>query len=161
MTKMRQKNVIYVIFVAVLLIIAYYSRALHTEVSLPIPKMLLVMNGWSTKNYWLCDLCDIRGNLTLTPIWIKYDITKISDTKRKFSYEIDKKYDYFSCRTVQIRYSANRNMKKAKTLWCYNSWKGSFILKKLKKGKKYYVQFRTRDEDSKSPWSNPRFERLH
>lgn len=111
--------------------------------------------GWSTENYWLCDLCNIRGNLTLTPIWIKYDITKISDTKRKFSYEIDKKYDYFSCRTVQIRYSANRNMKKAKTLWCYNSWKGSFILKKFKKGKKYYIQFRTRDEDSKSPWSNP------
>lgn len=43
MTKIHQKNVIYVIFVAVLLIIAYYSRALHTEVSSPIPKMLLVM----------------------------------------------------------------------------------------------------------------------
>ena len=33
----------YVIIVAILLLIAYYSRALHTGVSSPIPKMLLVM----------------------------------------------------------------------------------------------------------------------
>ena len=50
---------------------------------------------------------------------------------------------------------ADKGMKKAKTLWCDNLWKGSFTIKNLKKGKKYYVQFRTRDEDSKSPWSNP------
>ena len=44
MTKIHQKNVLYVIFVAVLLLIAYYSRALHTEVTSSIPKMMLVMN---------------------------------------------------------------------------------------------------------------------
>lgn len=43
MKNKRRKNMKYVIIVAVLLLIAYYSRALHTEVSSPIPKMLLVM----------------------------------------------------------------------------------------------------------------------
>lgn len=111
--------------------------------------------GWSMSGLWLSDLCDIRGNLTLTPIWIKYDVTKLNSSKRKLTYEISKKYDYFSSRTAEIRYSANKDMKKSKIARCYNLWKGSFTLKKLKKGKKYYVQFRTRDEDSKSPWSNP------
>lgn len=43
MTKINRKNVIYAIGVAVLLLIAYYSRAFHTEVDNPILKMLLVM----------------------------------------------------------------------------------------------------------------------
>ena len=111
--------------------------------------------GWSMSGLWLSDLCDIRGNLTLTPIWIKYDVTKLNSSKRKLTYEISKKYDYFSSRTAEIRCSTNMDMKKSKIARCYNLWKGSFTLKKLKKGKKYYVQFRTRDEDSKSPWSNP------
>ena len=111
--------------------------------------------GWSMSGLWLSDLCDIRGNLTLTPIWIKYDVTKLNSSKRKLTYEISKKYDYFSSRTAEIRYSTNNDMKESKNARCYNLWKGSFTLKKLKKGKKYYVQFRTRDEDSKSPWSNP------
>ncbi len=89
------------------------------------------------------------------PIWIRYKVKKMNATTRRFSYSIEKKYDYFYSRTAQIRYSADKGMKKAKTLWCDNLWKGSFTIKNLKKGKKYYVQFRTRDEDSKSPWSNP------
>lgn len=112
--------------------------------------------GWSDNGYyWLSDLCDLRGNITLMPIWIRYDVKKMNATTRRFSYSIEKKYDYFYSRTAQIRYSADKGMKKAKTLWCDNLWKGSFTIKNLKKGKKYYVQFRTRDEDSKSPWSNP------
>ena len=43
MTKINRKNVIYAIGVASLLVIAYYSRALHTQVDEPIIKMLLVM----------------------------------------------------------------------------------------------------------------------
>ena len=43
MTKINRKNVIYAIGVAALLVIAYYSRAFHTQVDEPIIKMLLVM----------------------------------------------------------------------------------------------------------------------
>lgn len=43
MTKINRKNVIYAIGVAALLVIAYYSRAFHTQVDEPILKMLLVM----------------------------------------------------------------------------------------------------------------------
>ena len=43
MTKINRKNVIYAIGVAALLVIAYYSRALHTQVDEPVLKMLLVM----------------------------------------------------------------------------------------------------------------------
>ena len=43
MTKLNRKNVIYAIGVAALLVIAYYSRALHTQVDEPVFKMLLVM----------------------------------------------------------------------------------------------------------------------
>lgn len=43
MTKINRKNVIYAIGVASLLVIAYYSRAFHTQVDEPIIKMLLVM----------------------------------------------------------------------------------------------------------------------
>lgn len=43
MTKINRKNVIYAIGVAFLLVIAYYSRAFHTQVDEPIIKMLLVM----------------------------------------------------------------------------------------------------------------------
>lgn len=43
MTKINRKNVIYAIGVASLLVIAYFSRAFHTEVDNPILKMLLVM----------------------------------------------------------------------------------------------------------------------
>ena len=43
MTKINRKNVIYAIGVASLLVIAYYSRAFHTQVDEPIFKMLLVM----------------------------------------------------------------------------------------------------------------------
>ena len=43
MTKLNRKNVIYAIGVAALLVIAYYSRAFHTQVDEPILKMLLVM----------------------------------------------------------------------------------------------------------------------
>ena len=43
MTKINRKNVIYAIGVASLLVIAYYSRAFHTQVDEPVLKMLLVM----------------------------------------------------------------------------------------------------------------------
>ena len=43
MTKINRKNVIYAIGVAALLVIAYFSRALHTQVDEPVLKMLLVM----------------------------------------------------------------------------------------------------------------------
>lgn len=43
MTKLNRKNVIYAIGVAALLVIAYYSRAFHTQVDEPVLKMLLVM----------------------------------------------------------------------------------------------------------------------
>lgn len=43
MKKKHLKNMKYVIIVAILLLIAYYSRAFHTEVSSPIFKMLFVM----------------------------------------------------------------------------------------------------------------------
>ena len=43
MTKINRKNVIYAIGVAALLVIAYYSRAFHTQVDEPVLKMLLVM----------------------------------------------------------------------------------------------------------------------
>ncbi len=111
--------------------------------------------GWSVDELWLNDLCDIRGDLTLRPIWVRYHLTKINGNKRKFSYEISKKYEYFYCRTAQIRYADNKKMKKSKLIWEENLWRGNVTLKGLKKGKKYYVQFRTKDESSVSPWSNP------
>ena len=43
MTKINQKNIKCAICVVILIIIAYYSRALHTEVENPILRMLLVM----------------------------------------------------------------------------------------------------------------------
>ena len=43
MTRINQKNIKYTICVVVLIIIAYYSRALHTEVENPIFRMFLVM----------------------------------------------------------------------------------------------------------------------
>lgn len=43
MTKINRKNVIYAIGVASLLVIAYFSRAFHTQVDEPVFKMLLVM----------------------------------------------------------------------------------------------------------------------
>ena len=43
MEKINKKTVLYTIGVAILLVIAYYSRAFHTEVDNPILKMLLVM----------------------------------------------------------------------------------------------------------------------
>ena len=63
------------------------------------------------------------------PIWIRYKVKKMNATTRRFSYSIEKKYDYFYSRTAQIRYSADKGMKKAKTLWCDNLWKGSFTIK--------------------------------
>lgn len=42
-TKINRKNVIYAIGVAALLVIAYFSRAFHTQVDEPVLKMLLVM----------------------------------------------------------------------------------------------------------------------
>ena len=43
MEKINKKTILYTIGVAILLVIAYYSRAFHTEVDDPILKMLLVM----------------------------------------------------------------------------------------------------------------------
>ena len=43
MEKISKKTILYTIGVAILLVIAYYSRAFHTEVDNPILKMLLVM----------------------------------------------------------------------------------------------------------------------
>ena len=43
MEKIKKKTILYTIGVAILLVIAYYSRAFHTEVDNPILKMLLVM----------------------------------------------------------------------------------------------------------------------
>ena len=43
MEKINKKTILYTIGVAALLVIAYYSRAFHTEVDSPILKMLLVM----------------------------------------------------------------------------------------------------------------------
>ncbi len=43
MGKINKKTILYTIGVAILLVIAYYSRAFHTEVDNPILKMLLVM----------------------------------------------------------------------------------------------------------------------
>jgi len=43
MEKINKKTILYTIGVAILLVIAYYSRAFHTEVDNPILKMLLVM----------------------------------------------------------------------------------------------------------------------
>ena len=43
MEKISKKTILYTIGVAILLVIAYYSRAFHTEVDNPIFKMLLVM----------------------------------------------------------------------------------------------------------------------
>lgn len=111
--------------------------------------------GWSVDELWLSDLCDLRGDLTLRPIWVKYRLTKMNDRKRKFSYEISKKHEYFYCRSVQVRYADNRKMKKSKLIWEENLWCGNVTLKGLRKGKKYYMQFRTKDESSLSPWSNP------
>ena len=43
MEKMNKQSLLYVIGVVALLVIAYYSRAFHTQVDEPILKMLLVM----------------------------------------------------------------------------------------------------------------------
>ena len=43
MEKTNKKTILYAIGVVALLIIAYYSRAFHTQVDEPILKMLLVM----------------------------------------------------------------------------------------------------------------------
>ena len=43
MTKINQKNIKCAICVVILIIIAYYSRSLHTEVENPIIRMILVM----------------------------------------------------------------------------------------------------------------------
>lgn len=43
MEKINKKTILYTIGVAILLVIAYYSRAFHTQVDEPILKMLLVM----------------------------------------------------------------------------------------------------------------------
>lgn len=43
MEKINKKTILYTIGVVVLLVIAYYSRAFHTQVDEPILKMLLVM----------------------------------------------------------------------------------------------------------------------
>ena len=43
MAKINKKTILYTIGVVVLLVIAYYSRAFHTQVDEPILKMLLVM----------------------------------------------------------------------------------------------------------------------
>ena len=111
--------------------------------------------GWSMDGMWLSALDNLRGNLTLLPIWIKYNISKLNDKKRVFHFEISKNYQYFDGSMGQIRYSENRNMKKSKKEVDSSSWKGSMTLKGLKKGKKYYVQFRTVEEDYETPWSNP------
>ena len=111
--------------------------------------------GWSMDGMWLSALDNLRGNLTLRPIWIKYNISKLNDKKRVFHFEISKKYQYFDGSMGQIRYSEHRNMKKSKKEVDSSSWKGSISLKGLKKGKKYYVQFRTVEEDYETPWSNP------
>lgn len=111
--------------------------------------------GWSMDGMWLSALDNLRGNLTLRPIWIKYNISKLNDKKRVFHFEISKNYQYFDGSMGQIRYSENRNMKKSKKEVDSSPWKGSMTLKGLKKGKKYYVQFRTVEEDYETPWSNP------
>ena len=111
--------------------------------------------GWSMDGMWLSALDNLRGNLTLRPIWIKYNISKLNDKKRVFHFEVSKKYQYFDGSMGQIRYSEHRNMKKSKKEVDSSSWKGSISLKGLKKGKKYYVQFRTVEEDYETPWSNP------
>lgn len=43
----------------------------------------------------------------------------------------------------QIRYSVKKNMKKAKTRTVKSAKRGKLTVKKLKDGKKYYVQVRT------------------
>lgn len=43
MEKIKKNTILYTIGVAILLVIAYYSRAFHTEVDNPILKMFLVM----------------------------------------------------------------------------------------------------------------------
>ena len=43
MTKTNKKNILYAICVIGLLTVAYFSRALHTQVDNPVLKMLLVM----------------------------------------------------------------------------------------------------------------------
>ena len=111
--------------------------------------------GWSMDGMWLSALDNLRGNLTLRPIWIKYNISKLNHKKRVFHFEISKNYQYFDGSMGQIRYSENRNMKKSKKEVDSSPWKGSMTLKGLKKGKKYYVQFRTVEEDYETPWSNP------
>jgi len=87
-----------------------------------------------------------QGGISINDIKItdiKYNISKLNDKKRVFHFEISKKYQYFDGSMGQIRYSEHRNMKKSKKEVDSSSWKGSISLKGLKKGKKYYVQFRT------------------
>ena len=43
MERINKKTILYTTCVAILLVIAYYSRAFHTQVDEPILKMLLVM----------------------------------------------------------------------------------------------------------------------
>lgn len=43
MARINRKNIPYAVGVAILLVVAYYSRVLHTQVNTPILKMLLVM----------------------------------------------------------------------------------------------------------------------
>ena len=52
MTKLNRKNVIYAIGVAALLVIAYYSRALHTQVDEPVFKMLFIVR---VKRFFPCN----------------------------------------------------------------------------------------------------------
>ena len=108
--------------------------------------------GWMNQHYqWIENVNESEGNLTLHPVWVKYDFVRKS--KHKVKLEMDSGKPANVKYSVKLRYSSNKNMKNAKTLFSTYG-RTSFMLKKLKKGKKYYFQIRFGDEVYMfTPWS--------
>lgn len=100
---------------------------------------------------WTLDISGFRGNIKLSPCWIKYEINKVSaDTSTLF---LNAGGGFFASYGMKIRYSEKRDMAGAQyRRLTYD--KGMVKLSGLKRGKKYYIQFRAVQEEYHTPWSN-------
>lgn len=123
------------------------SYRFYEKTSLPVS----VKTKGRIQYYWLYDkwrwtdgLMGLCGDLKLTPCWMKYQFIKKSDTKTVLRMNLGAQS--LTSMHLDLRYSEHKDMKKSKRGYC-RELDGDIVLKKLKKGKTYYIQFRAEDFD--------------
>ena len=106
--------------------------------------------GWfnwkENQPYYRTDLSpSLAENVTLTPFWVKYKVQNISG--RKIKVTLDQSGAAVRFGSYYVRYSTNRNMKKAKVIHAQKAAGNSKVINGLKKNRYYYIQIACTEGD--------------